>query len=82
MQNALSNINPKIQGAEQGRRSRDEDFEKLSKLGSGSFGVVYMVRRKQDKKTYVMKVVETRKMSSNQKRESVLEATIMSKVHC
>ena len=60
----------------------DEDFEKLQKLGAGSFGVVYMVRRKQDKKQYVMKVVETRKMSSNQKRESVLEATIMSKVHC
>jgi serine/threonine protein kinase len=81
MQNALSNIPNKINGGE-ARRSKDEDFEKLQKLGAGSFGVVYMVRRKQDKKQYVMKVVETRKMSSNQKRESVLEATIMSKVHC
>jgi NIMA (never in mitosis gene a)-related kinase len=30
----------------------------------------------------VLKVVDTKKMSSNQKRESVLEATIMSKVQC
>lgn len=30
----------------------------------------------------MLKVVDTKKMSSNQKRESVLEATIMSKVQC
>ena len=82
MKNALANISQKIDSSNQQRRSRDEDFEKLTKLGQGSFGVVYTVRRKQDKKMYVMKVVETKKMSSNQKREAVLEATIMSKVHC
>lgn len=42
--------------------------------------MVYTVRRKQDSKLYVMKVVDTRKMNSHQKRESVLEATIMAKV--
>ena len=44
--------------------------------------MVYLVKRKQDGKQYVMKVVDTKKMSSNQKRESVLEATIMAKVQC
>ena len=44
--------------------------------------MVYTVRRKQDGKYYVMKVVDTRKMNQHQKRESVLEATIMAKVQC
>ena len=51
-------------------------------MGAGSFGVVYMVRRKEDKKMYVMKVVDTRKMSHAMKRESALEAIIMSKINC
>ena len=29
-----------------------------------------------------MKVIDTRKMSLRQKRESVLEATIMAKINC
>ena len=36
-------------------RSKEDDFERISKLGSGSFGVVYTVRRKQDSKIYVLK---------------------------
>lgn len=31
------------------------DFEFLGKLGQGSFGVVYKVRRKLDSRVYVMK---------------------------
>lgn len=31
------------------------DFEILNKLGEGSFGQVFRVRRKQDKNMYVMK---------------------------
>ena len=54
----------------------------MQKLGAGSFGVVYLVKRKQDGKHYVLKVIDTKKMSSHMKRESVLEATIMSKVQC
>ena len=40
-------------------QSKLEDFQKLQKLGQGSFGVVYMVKRKQDNKTYVLKTVDT-----------------------
>ena len=76
---ALDQISSKI---DQQQRSKEEDFEKLQKLGAGSFGVVYLVRRRQDNKKYVMKIIDMKKMSTNQKRESVLEATIMSKVHC
>ena len=76
MVKALEGITSKIDDSE--RRSKEEDFDKKQKLGSGSFGVVYLVQRKQDKKQYVMKVIDTKKMSTNQKRESVLEAKIMS----
>ena len=46
MQSALANISSKIEQPNSQRRSRDDDFEKLTKLGQGSFGVVYTVRRK------------------------------------
>ena len=62
-------------------RSKDEDFEKLQKLGQGSFGVVYMVKRKQDGKTYVLKQIDTRQMSSMQRKEAAYEATILSKIN-
>ena len=47
------------------RRSKEEDFEKIQKLGEGSFGVVYLVKCKTDNQRYVLKVVDTKKMSSN-----------------
>ena len=46
------------------QRSKEDDFTRLQKLGQGSFGVVYMVKRKQDGKMYVLKVIETKQMSS------------------
>ena len=36
-------------------RSTLKDFTKISKLGQGSFGIVYKVKRRADKKTYVLK---------------------------
>jgi serine/threonine protein kinase len=62
MVKALEGIQSKISGAE---RAKEEDFEKIQKLGSGSYGVVYLVKRKQDQKQYVLKVIDTKKMSSN-----------------
>ena len=44
--------------------------------------MVYQVRRKIDKKIYVLKTIETRSMSLQQKREAALEATILSKINC
>jgi serine/threonine protein kinase len=60
-----------------GKKSKDDDFVKLQKLGSGSFGVVYTVKRKQDGKIYVMKVIDTTHMSNTQKNEACGEAKIL-----
>ena len=63
-------------------RSKEEDFERLSKLGSGSFGTVYTVKRKQDNKIYVLKQIDTKSMSTSQKKEAAFEATILAKINC
>ena len=47
------------------KKVSESDFEKLQKLGQGSFGVVYTVRHKSSGKLYVMKIVDTRKMNSH-----------------
>ena len=63
-------------------RSKEDDFERISKLGSGSFGVVYTVKRKQDSKIYVLKQIDTKSMSTSQKKEAAFEATILAKINC
>jgi len=44
-------------------KSKLEDFEIISKIGSGSFGVVYKVKRKSNKEIYVLKQIDLSKMS-------------------
>ncbi len=58
------------------------DFDVLGKLGQGSFGVVYKVKRKEDGQFYVLKQIDISRMSSNQRKEAVHEATILSKMDC
>ena len=57
------------------------DFEILKKLGKGSFGEVFKVRRKKDDKIYVLKVVDYSQMSSEEITSAVLECTVLAKVH-
>jgi len=40
--------------------SKMSDYETLGKLGQGSFGVVYKVRRKATGVLYVLKQIDTR----------------------
>ena len=42
--------------------SKLDNFEKLNKLGQGSFGVVYKVKRKKDKQIYVLKQIDFSRM--------------------
>ena len=56
------------------------DYETLQKLGEGSFGQVFKVRRVLDKGIYVMKQINTAKMSSKLKREAQNEVEILSKI--
>ena len=41
-------------------KSKESDFEKIQKLGQGSFGIVYKVKRKQDGLIYVLKQIDIR----------------------
>ena len=52
------------------------DFEILNKLGSGSFGVVYKIRYKENGKIYVLKQINTSKMSYSEKKEAQKETVI------
>ncbi|KRX10221.1 Protein kinase-like domain [Pseudocohnilembus persalinus] len=57
------------------------DFEFLGKLGQGSFGVVYKVRRKLDSKVYVMKQINISKMNTRMKADAINEVTILAKLN-
>lgn len=57
------------------------DFEIMGKLGQGSFGVVYKVRRKSDKEVYVLKQIDLSRMSRGQIHEASKEAELMAKLN-
>ena len=60
--------------------SSTKDYEFLNKLGQGSFGTVYKVRRKADKSTYVIKQINIAQMNSKHRSEAINEVTILSKM--
>ena len=57
--------------------SSTEDFQISNKLGSGSFGVVYKVTRKQDKKVYVMKTINIKELGRKEQEEAINEVKIL-----
>ena len=58
-------------------KSCTKDFEVLTKLGQGSFGTVFKVRRKLDKNFYVMKNIDTSQMDNRGRQESINEVKIL-----
>lgn len=54
-----------------------ENYELVSHIGKGSFGVVSKVRRKSDGKLLVWKELDYGKMSEKEKQQLVLEVNIL-----
>ena len=58
-------------------KSTSKDFEVLNKLGQGSFGTVFKVRRKIDKNFYVLKIINISQMDRRGQQESINEVKIL-----
>ena len=58
-----------------------KDFEIVKVLGKGSFGSVYLVRRKEDKKIYALKSVILEKLNKKEQQNSVNEVRILASVN-
>lgn len=61
-------------------RSRLSDFEMLSRLGSGSFGTVFKVRRLMDEHIYVVKTVRIVELSFKEQSEAINEVQILAQL--
>ena len=59
-------------------RSSIEDFDLLEKLGSGSFGTVFKVRRRIDDIVYVIKTVRIAELSMHEQEEAINEVKLLS----
>lgn len=61
-------------------RSKLSDFEILSRLGSGSFGTVFKVKRLQDELLYVIKNVRIVELSYKEQTEAINEVQILAQL--
>lgn len=61
-------------------RSQLEDFEILSKLGAGSFGTVFKVRRFADDLNYVIKSVRIAELPFKEQNEAINEVKILAQL--
>ena len=57
------------------------DFKKEKILGKGSFGSVYLVRRRQDNKIYALKTVILEKLNKKEQENSVNEVRILAPIN-
>ncbi|PIK58792.1 putative serine/threonine-protein kinase Nek4-like [Apostichopus japonicus] len=55
-------------------------YDKLSVVGKGSYGEVWLVKQKKDSKQYVIKKMELRNASKREKRAAEQEAKLLSKL--
>ena len=57
------------------------DYIIEKKLGEGSYGVVYKIKKKNDNNIYVLKQISLKGLPENKKKEFKLEAEILSKIN-
>ncbi|XP_035680684.1 serine/threonine-protein kinase Nek1-like isoform X2 [Branchiostoma floridae] len=57
-----------------------EKYQKLKRIGEGSFGKALLVRNKKDGKQYVIKEISITKMSPKERQEARREVTVLSKM--
>ena len=57
-----------------------KDFDIVKVLGKGSFGSVYLVRRKEDKKIYALKSVILEKLNKKEQENSVNEVRLLASI--
>ena len=55
-----------------------DNYVKLKKLGSGSFGHIYLVKHIQDDQLYVLKSIDMKSLTKQQRRDAVKEVQIQS----
>lgn len=54
-----------------------ENYEKISKIGQGTFGSVWKVRRKSDERILVWKELDYGSMTNKEKQQLVSEVNIL-----
>ena len=62
------------------KKTSYNDFEFIRTLGKGAFSIVYLVRRKEDKKEYALKSITMDKLSESDQQNSVNEIRILASV--
>ena len=60
---------------------RSKEYEILTKIGQGSFGTVFKVRRKSDRQILVMKLIKMQSLSKKNQQDSVSEVKILSSLN-
>ncbi len=58
-----------------------KDFTRLKKLGAGSYGSVYKVRREKDGEIYALKEVNLRALSAREREDAVNEIRLLASMH-
>ena len=57
-----------------------DGFELISKLGEGSYSIVFKVKRKKDSKIYALKKVKLKKLSEKEKKNALNEVRILASI--